>query len=177
MLDATLDHVAIAVRDIVSSMRVFVDALGGTFLFAGDSDEQGFRWAQFGLPRGGKIELVSPLQGDGFVRRFLDRRGEGVHHLTLKVPDIEQAIAHLRRSGVEPIRISTEHRSWKEAFIHPRDGHGVLIQVAQSAFDDEETARHHLLDHSSSDHRHISLQDLLSGVPDAPGRTAADQGL
>lgn len=160
MIDAQLDHVAIAVRDIRRSMRLFVDALGARFLYAGDNQSQGFRWAQFLLPQGGKFELVTPLDPDGFVHRYLDRRGEGVHHVTLKVPDIHRAIEHLRATGVEPIRVSTEHRAWKEAFIHPKDAHGVLIQVAQSRFGDEETARHHLSDHTSSDHRHIRPEDL-----------------
>lgn len=161
MLDAQVDHVAIAVRNIATAVPLFVDALGGEFLFAGENAEQGFRWAQFRFPGGGKFELVTPLAGDGFVQRFLDRRGEGVHHVTLKVPDILRAIDHLTEQGVKLFRVSTEHRSWKEAFIHPRDAHGALIQIAQSRYSDEEAARHHLTDHESSDHRHLRLADLL----------------
>jgi methylmalonyl-CoA/ethylmalonyl-CoA epimerase len=160
MLDAEVDHVAIAVRDVGAAVPLFVDALGGEFLFAGENHSQGFRWAQFRFPHGGKIELVTPTTADGFVQRFLDRRGEGVHHVTLKVPDIVGAIAHLREQGVELMRVSTEHPSWKEAFIHPRDGHGVLIQIAQSRFSDEEAAAHHLTDHETADHRHLRLADL-----------------
>jgi len=160
MLDAQVDHVAVAVRSVAAAVPLFVDALGGEFLFAGENKSQGFRWAQFRFPQGGKIELVTPIAGDGFVQRFLDGRGEGVHHVTLKVPDISRAIAHLRERGVELMRVSTEHPSWKEAFIHPNDGHGVLIQIAQSAFSDEESARHHLTDHETTDHRHLRLVDL-----------------
>ena len=161
MLDAQIDHVAIAVRSVASAKPFFVDALGATFLFAGDNVHQGFRWAQFRFPHGGKIELVTPIDDDGFVQRFLDKRGEGVHHMTLKVPDIKRAIAHLESTGVELINVSTEHRYWKEAFVHPRDAHGVLVQVVQSAFSDEDTAEHHLSDHGGSDHRHLSLAELL----------------
>ena len=160
MLDAQVDHVAVAVRSVAAAVPLFVDALGGEFLFAGENKSQGFRWAQFRFPQGGKIELVTPIAGDGFVQRFLDGRGEGVHHVTLKVPDISRAIAHLRERGVELMRVSTEHPSWKEAFIHPKAGHGVLIQIAQSAFSDEESARHHLTDHETTDHRHLRLADL-----------------
>jgi len=161
MLDAQVDHVAVAVRSVAASKPLFVDALGGEFLFAGENRSQGFRWAQFRFPHGGKIELVTPIDGDGFVQRFLDRRGEGVHHVTFKVPDIERSIAHLRNSGVELMRVSTEHPSWKEAFIHPKDAHGVLIQIAQSAFTDEQSAKHHLTDHETADHRHLKLADLI----------------
>lgn len=159
MIDGQLDHVAIAVHRIRAALPVYCDALGATFLAAGDVPEQGFRWAQFRFPDGGKVELVTPT-GDGFVRRFLDRRGEGVHHVTIRTEDIAAAIAHLESRGVPLFNVSTEGRGWKEAFVHPRDAHGVLIQVAQSAFDDEEMARHHLSDHSASSHRHLRLEDL-----------------
>ncbi|GAC1409882.1 MAG: hypothetical protein NVSMB57_02940 [Actinomycetota bacterium] len=159
MLNAQLDHVAVAVRDIRSSMHLYCDALGATFLFAGDQHEQAFRFAQFQFPNGGKIELVTPL-GDGFVQRFLDSRGEGVHHVTLKTNDIHASIAHLRSQNVPLFGISLNDEQWKEVFIHPRDGHGVLMQVAQSAWGDEEMARHHLSDHENSGHTHVSQDDL-----------------
>ncbi len=162
MLDAQVDHVAIAVHNVAAAKPLFVDALGGKFLFAGENRSQGFRWAQFRFPQGGKVELVTPTTPDGFVQRFLDRRGEGVHHVTLRVPDISLAIAHLRDQEIELMRVSTEHASWKEAFIHPRDAHGVLIQIAQSRFSDEEAAAHHLTDHETADHRHLRLADLMA---------------
>ncbi len=162
MLAAQVDHVAIAVRSIAAAKPFYVDALGASFLFAGDNHGQGFRWAQFRFPNGGKIELVTPIDPNGFVRRFLDKRGEGVHHVTLKVPDIHKAIAHVRGTGIELFNVSTEHPNWKEAFIHPRDAHGVLIQLAQSALGDDEAAEHHLSDHSGADHEHIRLADLLA---------------
>ncbi len=159
VLDAQLDHIAVAVRDIRASMRVFQDALGAAFLFGGDVPGQAFRWAQFRFPHGGKIELVTPL-GDGFVQRFLDARGEGVHHVTLKTPDIHRSIAHLEATGVTPINVSVEGEHWKEAFIHPRDAHGVLVQVAQASWDDESMARHHLEDHAGAGHHHLGFHDL-----------------
>ena len=52
------------------------------------------------------------------------------------------------------MRVSTDHPSWKEAFIHPKDAHGVLIQIAQSAWTDEQSAEHHLSDHETDDQEH-----------------------
>lgn len=161
MLDAQVDHVAIAVHSIAAAKALFVDALGASFLFAGENSRQGFRWAQFRFPHGGKIELVTPVTSDGFVQRFLDKRGEGVHHLTLKVPDILGAIEHLAGQGIELFNVSTEGPNWKEAFIHPRDAHGVLVQLAQSRYSDEDAAKHHLSDHSADDHQHLRLADLI----------------
>jgi methylmalonyl-CoA/ethylmalonyl-CoA epimerase len=160
---ARIDHVAIAVHDVASAMPFYVDALGGSFLFAGDSEEQGFRFVQFTFPFGGKIELVTPLDADGFVARFLSRRGEGVHHVTFKTDDIAAAIAHLEDRGVPVMNVSIDRAEWKEAFVHPKDAHGVLIQIAQSAWGDEEAARHHLTDHSRAGHRHPSLEELGFG--------------
>ena len=164
MLEGKIDHVAIAVRDIASSIAFFTEMLGASFLFAGERHDQAFRWAQFSFPHGGKIELVTPI-GEGFVSRFLDRRGEGVHHITLKVENIQRSIEHLRSRGVPLLNVSIGRDDWKEAFIHPRDASGALFQIAQSRLSDEEVARHHLTPHDEGDHRHLRLEDLL---PDDP---------
>lgn len=160
MQDARIDHVAVAVRSIAAALPFFMDTLGASFLFAGDEPGQGFRWAQFRYADGTKFELVMPLRPDSFVARFLEGRGEGVHHVTLKVDDIHAAIAHLRANGADPFNISLEHDDWKEAFLHPKDSHGVLVQIAQARLSDEAAARHHLAPHDDDDHRHVSLDEL-----------------
>lgn len=162
MIDGTIDHVAIAVHRIRDAVPMYVETLGGSFLFAGENSAQGFRFAQFRYPGGGKIELLEPLAPDGFVGRFLERRGEGPHHITFKVPDIFRAIEHVRAQGIEPVNVFTDDRTWKEAFIHPKQAHGVLVQLAQSAMTDEEAARHHLVDHGGEDHRHLRYDDLFA---------------
>lgn len=163
MLDAAVDHVAIAVRDLRAAVPFYTETLGASFLIAGDQRAQGFRWAQFRFPHGGKIELVTPLSPDGFVARFLDRRGEGVHHITFKVPDIEIAIKHLEARGVPLFNVRLDHPGWREAFIHPSNANGALMQIAQSKFSDEETARHHLEPHDeATGHHHVTLADILA---------------
>lgn len=164
MLDAQVDHVAIAVRSISDAMRVYADALGATFLFAGDNHAQGFRWAQFRFPAGGKIELVTPIARDAFLARFLASRGEGVHHVTLKVPDLVASVRALEEKGVPVFGLSVENPDWQEAFIHPRDAHGTLVQLARSRLPDDEVAAHHLAPHEGRDHTHLRLEDLLREV-------------
>ena len=174
MLDATVDHVSIAVRDMRTAIPFYTETLGAAFLFAGERKDQGFRWSQFRFPGGGKVELVTPSSSDGFVARFLERRGEGVHHVTLKVPDIEAAIAHLVRREVPLFNVSTDRPDWKEAFIHPKDANGTLIQLAQARMSDADVARHHLEPHDRDGHRHLTLGDLLGEPPDKtanPART------
>jgi methylmalonyl-CoA/ethylmalonyl-CoA epimerase len=139
--NARLDHVAIAVRDLPASARFYRDVLGAEFLMGGDVEGQGFRFAHYRWPGGGKLELVTPIE-EGFVSRFLDRRGDGVHHLTLRVDMLEEQTARIREAGIPLILVSLENPYWKEAFIHPDDAHGVLVQLAESPYSDDESARH-----------------------------------
>src|SRR5205085_11199471 len=99
MPDLQLDHVAVAVRSIKAALPLFRDALGGEYLMGSDMD--GWRWVQFRYPGGGKVELLEPLGDDGLLARFLDRNGEGMHHVTFKTGDIHAAIEHVRSLGDE----------------------------------------------------------------------------
>ena len=135
MAQLDLDHVAVALRSIKSALPLYRDALGGEYLMGGDSNGI-WRWVQFRYPSGGKVELLEPL-GEGFLTRFLDRYGEGLHHMTFKTDDIRSAIADLEASGYELVDVSLESPDWKEAFLRPSKAHGTLIQIAQSALPDE----------------------------------------
>jgi methylmalonyl-CoA/ethylmalonyl-CoA epimerase len=139
--DARIDHVAVAVRDVAAAAHLFRDVLGGEFLFGGDVSDQGFRFVQYRFPGGGKVELVTPIE-DGFVSRFLDTRGEGIHHVTYRVRDIEAQVDRLRAAGVRLTLVNLENPHWKEAFLHPRDALGLLIQLAESPHDEDDTAQH-----------------------------------
>ncbi len=139
---AALDHVAVAIRDPEPAVKLFRDVLGAEFLMGADNVEQGFRFIQYRFPGGGKVEFVTPIAEGSFVAKFLERRGEGVHHVTFKVRDIERQVARLREAEVSLTLVSLEHAGWKEAFIHPSHAHGVLIQLAQSALPDDEVAKH-----------------------------------
>ena len=135
MTNLRLDHVAVAVREIEPALRLFRDALGGKHLADGpidSGDSRGsWRWYQMGLPGGGTIELLEPIT-DGFLTKFLDQRGEGLHHITLKTDDIAASIEHVRSCGFELVDINLDDPHWKEAFLRPRQAHGTLIQLAQS---------------------------------------------
>lgn len=126
-----MDHVAIATWDVTNTVHLLTGVLGAAYVDGGDDTASGFRWLQFRLP-GGKIELLEPLDRDGFLYKFLTRRGEGLHHVTLYVRDLADAIPKLTAAGYEPVDVNIEHAFWKEAFLHPRDTSGVLIQLAQT---------------------------------------------
>lgn len=126
-----MDHVAIATWDVTATVRLLTDVLGAIYVDGGDDTSAGFRWIQFRLP-GGKIEVLEPLHRDGFLYRFLTKRGEGLHHVTFYVTDIAEAIPKLTAAGYTPVDVNITHEFWKEAFLHPRDTSGVLIQLAQT---------------------------------------------
>lgn len=131
------DHVAVAVRSIKPALKLFRDALGGEYLVGADQD---WRWLQLRYPGGGKVELLEPLS-EGFLTRFLEKRGEGLHHITFKTDDLDAAISHIRGSGYELVDVDLEDPNWKEAFLRPSQAHGTVIQVAQSSWTDEEVRR------------------------------------
>lgn len=141
------DHVALGVRDIESSLPL-IEMLGGEFYAGADHLRNRFRWVQFQVPGGSKIELIAPLARDSFLVRFLEKRGEGVHHLTYKVTDID---ACARRAEAQGIRTTGRHLHpfWSEVFLHPADAHGVVIQLADWS---DETAW-----------TNTTLEDVLAG--------------
>lgn len=97
-----------------------------------------FRYAlcQVGEPEhGGRLELMDPKPGggNGFLQRFLDKHGEGAHHLTFIVPDVEQAIRQVTELDRTVVNTDHSHPPWRETFIFPDAVHGVVIQLADTS--------------------------------------------
>lgn len=126
------DHVSIAVRDI-GIAQTLVDLLGGSHVGGGLSHAGDFEWIQFDLPGQGRLEMISPVvvDEDNFLNRYLEEHGEGLHHLTFKVPDIGAAVARAEDLGFSVVGFDETNPDWKEAFVHPTSAHGVLIQLAE----------------------------------------------
>lgn len=132
-LDAVLDHIAVASEHALDNFVRYRGDLGGAWV-AGMYDP-GFYWGQLRFANGMTIELLEPadVEQDDFLRRFLDRNGPGAHHVTFKVDDIDEAIAAVTDAGYPPVRVNTANESWKEAFLHPKQSHGIVVQLAQAA--------------------------------------------
>jgi methylmalonyl-CoA epimerase len=123
-----LDHVSIGVFDIEAAQKLFCDQLGGELLKdAGSSNDEGFRWITF-LLGGKKIELVSPT-GEGGVGRYLDKNGEGFHHLSFSVSDLEAAKEFCDNNHLRVLGYNPEPSSFRHFYMHPKDTFGALIQV------------------------------------------------
>ena len=132
-MTAVLDHLAIGMSALTDGWELFGGVLGGTWVYGGDSP--GYWWGQLRFAAGPKIELLTPTGGPdaAFLERFLAAHGTGPHHFNFIVTDIERALARIRAHGSEPIGVNLENPDWKEAFLHPRSAHGIVIQVAQQA--------------------------------------------
>ena len=142
-LDATIDHVAVAVHSIADAGRFWHDELGGGWVGGATTFEgPGFTARQLRFAGGGRLELLEPVTHDGFVRRFLGRFGPRVHHVTLKVPDLLDAVADLEAAGYPPVDVSTALDDWHEAFLRPSQVGGMVVQVATSRASAEDWARH-----------------------------------
>ena len=132
-MTAVLDHLAIGTPALTDGWELFGGVLGGTWVYGGDSP--GFWWGQLEFAAGPKIELMTPTGGPdaAFLERFLATRGASPHHLNFIVTDIEATLVRIRALGIEPVQVNLSNPYWKEAFLHPRNAHGIVIQVAQQA--------------------------------------------
>ena len=126
----SFDHFAFAVRDLAAVSR-FYESFGATFHRGGDNRRMGFRWVQFHLPGGSKVEALSPVDDDCFLHDFLDQRGEGIHHITFRVSDVAEAARRAEAADLKVVGLFTQLRTWKECFIHPKTAFGTVVQLAE----------------------------------------------
>ena len=132
-LDYDLDHVAVACERQADAWPRYAGDLGGRWIGGGPT--VGFSSAQVEYANGMRLEVLEPFapERNDFLRRFLDRRGPGPHHLTYKVADIETALDEVEAAGYRPVGVDLSDPMWKESFLHPKDAPGIVVQIAQAA--------------------------------------------
>jgi len=123
-----LDHIGVAVKSLAEARKFFEDVLGARFLYEHENHEAGYKLIELDL-NGLTFELLEPLGDNSFVETFLEKRGEGLHHLTFDVPNAKEKIADLKDHGVRMVGEREFSPESYEAFISPRASHGVLIQI------------------------------------------------
>ncbi|MEO7003484.1 MAG: methylmalonyl-CoA epimerase [Ktedonobacterales bacterium] len=129
-----IDHVAIVVRDLAAALHFYRDTLGIEPSKVIDFPREGVKIAflPMGGPGGSEIELLEPTDPATGVARSLEKRGEGLHHICLEVPDIDRALAELRATGAAVLddapRPTAEGRG---IFLHPKGASGVLLELVQ----------------------------------------------
>jgi methylmalonyl-CoA epimerase len=127
-----IDHIGFAVNSLVEAVKVYQDAIGLEVSGYDQVDEQGVRVAMLNIGES-RIELLEATGPDSPIQKFLNRRGEGIHHVAVTVDDIEKTLERLKAAGVrlvdsEPRRGAHNTRT---AFIHPSSTHGVLLELVE----------------------------------------------
>lgn len=128
-----VEHIAIAVADIEEAIRHYSQIWGAEVEHRERVEDQGVDEAM--LPVGDTyLQLLGATGPDTTVGRFLDRKGPGLHHIAYEVDDLEATLARLKAEGVRLIdevpRLGG--RGHMVAFVHPRDNHGLLVELIQA---------------------------------------------
>ena len=129
-----LYHVAVAVRNIEEVEKLYETALGLRVEHREVVEDQGVKTSMLVPAEGGTaIELLEPVDDNSPISKFLDKRGEGIHHICFAVDDIESALERLKIEGVRLIDETPRQGAYdsKVAFIHPKAMNGVLIELAE----------------------------------------------
>ncbi len=127
-----LDHVAIAVNNLEEAVAYYVDVLGFAAPEIETVESQQVRVAIFGHGTG-RIELLCPTSSQSPVGRFLEKRGEGLHHVCVEVVDIDKSLLNLKAQGaklIDEVPVPGAGGS-RIAFVHPKGAHGVLTELRQ----------------------------------------------
>lgn len=128
-----IHHTGVVVRSIDESLGFFRDTLGLPVVLEETIEDQGVRAALLDLGNG-LLELLEPITPDTGIARFLESRGEGLHHVCLEVDDINAALAELKSKGVR--LVDEEPRPGivgSIAFLHPAALHGVLVELVDAS--------------------------------------------
>ncbi len=127
-----INHIGIAVQSIDAVIPFYRDRLGMKFLGCEEVPEQKVKVAMLVVGES-KIELLEPTSADSPVAKFLEKNGQGIHHIAYEVADIAGAIAEMTAEGARMIDEKPRHGAHGAliAFIHPKSSHGVLTELCQ----------------------------------------------
>jgi len=127
-----VDHIAVVVRNLDEALQLYGDLFGVKPSKIETLPEQGVKAALLPIAEGGEIELLEPTDPQGGVGKFLETRGEGIHHICLEVDNVDQELSTLADKGVQLIdKRGRPGLAGRIGFIHPKSTKGVLIELAQ----------------------------------------------
>jgi methylmalonyl-CoA/ethylmalonyl-CoA epimerase len=129
-----IDHIGVAVSDLDRAIALYEGTFGMPVVHRETVEEQGVEAVLLDVGDG-HVELLSPLGPETVVGKFVERRGEGLHHVAYRVEDIDATLAALKDAGVELIDAQARIgiRRSRVAFLHPRSTGGVLTELVQPA--------------------------------------------
>ena len=124
-----IDHIAIAVNDVEESAKVFQQALGADNVEFETVESEGVKVAIIELENG-RIELMQPTNDSSPIKKFLDKKGQGLHHMALDTDDIEGEVERMEGCGIQFLgKIRPGSAGTKVTFIHPKSLNGVLAEL------------------------------------------------
>lgn len=140
-MSVLFDHIALAAPRIAQAPDFLVSELGGESGFGGPAGEYTF-W-HWDFAGGGRIEVIEPDGAPGgFVHRFLQQRGPGLHHVTFKLPSLRDACERAAALGYDVVGFDDSNPHWSEAFLHPKQALGIVVQMVESEPRDDHDAYH-----------------------------------
>lgn len=128
-----IEHVALAVSDLDAALAHYEDVWGVTAEHRERVEDQGVEEAMLRVG-GAYVQLIAPLGPESTVAKFIERRGEGIHHVAYEVDDLEATLADLDAKGVRLIDRAPRRggRGHMVAFVHPKGNRGVLTELIQA---------------------------------------------
>lgn len=123
------DHIAIGMSKMAGAAPFVAGELGGIPDSGYPSGP--FTWGTYSFDGGGSIEILEPRGPSGFLHRFLVERGPGIHHVTFKVPSLDEVCARAEAAGYDIVGRDDSDVTWKEAFLHPKQALGIVVQFAE----------------------------------------------
>jgi methylmalonyl-CoA/ethylmalonyl-CoA epimerase len=129
-----LEHIGIAVKDIKTANTLFSSLLGCQPYKVEEVESEGVRTSFFELS-GVKIELLEATREDSPIAKFINKKGEGIHHLAFEVSNIQESIKEYQEKGFDLINAEPKNGADNKliAFLHPKSTQGVLVELCQSA--------------------------------------------
>ena len=126
------DHIGFAVHSITEARKFWEDQMGATLKSISDHHSGDFKLGILDLD-GLCVELLEPINPDGFLAKYLEKRGEGIHHITLQTPNLKEKAEALEAAGVRVVdKHLTKEEGGVDAFLSPKSTHGVLIQLGEN---------------------------------------------
>ena len=124
-----IDHIAIAVNDVEDSAKVYQQALGVDNVEFETVESEGVKIAIIELENG-RIELMQPTNDSSPIKKFLDKKGQGLHHLALDTDNIEGEVERMEGCGIQFLgKVRPGSAGTKVTFIHPKSLNGVLAEL------------------------------------------------
>lgn len=124
-----IDHIAIAVNNVEDAAKIYKEALGINSIEFETVESEGVKLAIISLENG-RIELMQPINDESPIKKFLDKKGQGLHHMALQTDNIEGEVKRMQGCGIQFLgKIRPGSEGTKVIFIHPKSLIGVLAEL------------------------------------------------